>query len=303
MKRSSLRPSPIARARDLERRQARRFTRRVVLLAGAQLAVAGTLAARLHRLQAENGERYRLLAEKNRIDLRLVVPPRGRILDRNGRPLAENRSRYELVALPGQVGDPAAVLASAGRILGWERGEAARFEESLARHPPFLPFVLHRDLTWEEVSALELRTPELAGLQVVSAVARHYPLGPALGHLLGYVSAPDESDQRRYPPDPPHARCEGRTGRAGGALRARPPRAPRGAPAGGGRCRAARARALLRTWRGGGRHRRLGGCRDAELRLAPPAKRAQRGGGGLGSLLRRHPRPLLHPCAADPRPL
>ena len=199
MKRSSLRPSPIARARDLERRQARRFTRRVVLLAGAQLAVAGTLAARLHRLQAENGERYRLLAEKNRIDLRLVVPPRGRILDRNGRPLAENRSRYELVALPGQVGDPAAVLASAGRILGWERGEAARFEESLARHPPFLPFVLHRDLTWEEVSALELRTPELAGLQVVSAVARHYPLGPALGHLLGYVSAPDESDQRRYP--------------------------------------------------------------------------------------------------------
>ena len=98
------------------------------------------------------------------------------------------------------MGDPAAVLASAGRILGWERGEAARFEEaSLARHPPFLPFVLHRDLTWEEVSALELRTPELAGLQVVSAVARHYPLGPALGHLLGYVSAPDESDQRRYP--------------------------------------------------------------------------------------------------------
>ena len=41
-----------------------------------------------------------LLAEDNRINLRLLPPPRGRIVDRTGKPLAVNVQNYRVVLVP-----------------------------------------------------------------------------------------------------------------------------------------------------------------------------------------------------------
>ena len=68
----------------------RTFTRRALLLGGGQLALFGALAGRLYYLQAVNADQYSLLADENRINHRLVPPDRGRIVDRNGLPLARN---------------------------------------------------------------------------------------------------------------------------------------------------------------------------------------------------------------------
>ena len=67
------------------------FTRRALLLAGGQVAMLATLAGRMYYLQVVQSEKYQTLAEDNRISLRLLPPPRGRILDRFDTPLAINR--------------------------------------------------------------------------------------------------------------------------------------------------------------------------------------------------------------------
>jgi penicillin-binding protein 2 len=59
--------------------------RRAFILGAAQMGLLGVLGHRLHRLQVEEGERYATLAEENRLSARLLAPPRGRVLDREGR--------------------------------------------------------------------------------------------------------------------------------------------------------------------------------------------------------------------------
>jgi len=60
------------------------LTRRTALLAGGQAMLGALLAARMYQLQILEKDRYTVLADENRINLRLVAPVRGRIVDRNG---------------------------------------------------------------------------------------------------------------------------------------------------------------------------------------------------------------------------
>ena len=57
------------------------FSRRAAVLGGGQLALLGLLAGRMYQLQVLDSDKYRTLAEENRIKLRLLTPLRGRILD------------------------------------------------------------------------------------------------------------------------------------------------------------------------------------------------------------------------------
>ena len=65
-------------------------TRRGLVLAGLQLGFMSVLGLRMRQMQVEEAENYRLLAEENRVNMRLIPPSRGIIYDRNGVPIATN---------------------------------------------------------------------------------------------------------------------------------------------------------------------------------------------------------------------
>ena len=48
-------------------------------------------------LQVDQADQFRLLAEENRINIRLIPPARGRIFDRNGAVVAENVPSYRII--------------------------------------------------------------------------------------------------------------------------------------------------------------------------------------------------------------
>ncbi len=100
------------------------LTRRAALLAGGQVLLGATLAARMYQLQVLDKDRYTVLADENRINLRLLAPPRGRILDRFGVSLADNRRNYRVVIVPEQAGDLEATLTALGTLI--EIGDADR---------------------------------------------------------------------------------------------------------------------------------------------------------------------------------
>ena len=62
----------------------------------------GALALRMRQLQVKDSDRYFLLAEENRVNIRLIPPARGQIFDRNGLPVAENRQNYRVVLIREQ---------------------------------------------------------------------------------------------------------------------------------------------------------------------------------------------------------
>ena len=83
------------------------------MLLGLQAGVIGALGWRMRDLQIVQNERYSLLAEENRVNIRLIPPARGMILDREGRLLAGNRQNYRIVMVREQARDPEAVLDAA----------------------------------------------------------------------------------------------------------------------------------------------------------------------------------------------
>ena len=179
------------------RRETRRtsvFTRRALLLMGGQTAVLGVLGARLYQLQVVEGARYATQAEDNRISARLVAPPRGRILDRFGVPVAANEMNWRALLVAEQTSNVQATLEAFSQIVPLDDRERARIERDVRRHRRFIPVMVREFLSWEEMARIEVNAPDLPGIVVDAGTTRTYPFGPQLAHLVGYVAPPSDAD-------------------------------------------------------------------------------------------------------------
>jgi penicillin-binding protein 2 len=170
------------------------FTRRALLVGGAQLAALGGLAAKLYQVQVVEGARYTTLAESNRISARLISPPRGRLLDRFGVPVGSNKLNWRALLIPEQTADVAATLDNFSKLVPLADHERARIEREMRRHRRFIPVTVREFLSWDDMASLEVNAPDLPGIVVDVGTTRLYPFGPALAHLVGYVAPPNEAD-------------------------------------------------------------------------------------------------------------
>ncbi len=170
------------------------FNRRALVVGGSQLAVMTVLAGRLYYLQAVESERYRMLAEENRVNLRLLAPPRGRVFDRFGQMLAQNRHNYRVVLVPEQTDDIDVTLAALGQIIPVSEEDRARVLREAKRRRGFVPVMIRQHLTWRQVSQIEINGPDLPGVAIEVGQLRHYPNGAAIAHVIGYVAAASEDD-------------------------------------------------------------------------------------------------------------
>lgn len=179
--------------REEERRRGI-FTRRALALGGLQLGALGFLGTRLHRLQAEEGERYATLAEENRLSARLIPPPRGRVLDRQGKIVAGNRLNWRALLVAEQTQDVTATLDTFARIVPLADHERARIEREVRRRRRFVPVMVREFLTWEEMARIEVNAPDLPGILTDVGTTRIYPEAEHMAHVVGYVAPPAERD-------------------------------------------------------------------------------------------------------------
>ena len=89
----------------------RRISRRGVILGGVQLAFSAALGLRMQHLQVDQADEFRLLAEENRINIRLIPPTRGQIFDRNGMILAANELSNRIAMVKEDAGSVDDVIA------------------------------------------------------------------------------------------------------------------------------------------------------------------------------------------------
>src|SRR5262249_14047006 len=139
------------------------LTRRSLLLAGGQAALFGALASRMYYLQVVESGRYAVLADANRINPRLLPPPRGLILDRTGVPMAENRQNYRLVVTPEEAPDMTATLDALAKMVPIADYDRKRIEREITRRRPFVPVLVRENLTWDQVAEIEGNSPDLPG--------------------------------------------------------------------------------------------------------------------------------------------
>ena len=163
------------------------FSRRAIVLGGAQGAVALTLAGRMAWIAVAENEHYKLLSESNRVNLTMIPPRRGWIVDRYGRPIANNRTDFRIDIIPDRLEDKDRVLGLLRQLLQLPPEQIARIETDLKHAAGFQPVQVIENLDWERFAAVQVRLPELPGVAPTRGFSRSYPAGAAVAHLTGYV--------------------------------------------------------------------------------------------------------------------
>lgn len=171
------------------------YTRRSALLVGGKLALLSALAGRMYYLQVVEAKRYHVLAEENRINLRLLIPPRGRLFDRFGLPIAVNREDYRAMVVAERAGDVSNTLNTLESIIVISKEDRERILKDVRKRRRFVPVTVNNDLTWKEVSQIEINAPDLPGVMIEEGLSRHYPYIDQCAHLLGYVGPVTETEQ------------------------------------------------------------------------------------------------------------
>jgi len=183
-----------------EKHRSRSFTRRAALLGGAKLALFAGLGARMYYLQVVESDRYQMLADENRINLRLLPPPRGHIVDRFGVPLAVNVHNYRVVIVPEQAVyganrvDLKTTLDRLGQLVQVTDYDRRRVLREARRKRAFVPIKVRENLSWSEVSRVEVNAPDLPGISIEVGQSRYYPDGKTAAHVMGYVAAVSEKE-------------------------------------------------------------------------------------------------------------
>ena len=173
------------------------FSRRMMLFGGAQAAVGTLLIGRLGWLSVKESEHYQLLAESNRVQLIVVPPRRGWIVDRRARPIAINRSDFRVDLIPDQLERPAETVATLKQLLDLSPDEVERILAELKGARGYRPVQVAENVPYEKYAAVTVRLPELPGVQPMRGFSRYYPAGPAVGHLVGYVGAASAAEYEK----------------------------------------------------------------------------------------------------------
>src|SRR5579883_907730 len=130
---------------DLERY--RQLTRRSLVLGGLQAGMIATLVARMYYLQVVDSKRYQMLADDNRISMRLIAPSRGLIVDRMGVPVANNEQNFRALIVSEQARDVDRTLGVLSGIIQLAPSEIERIRHDLSRRRRFVPVTIRENLT------------------------------------------------------------------------------------------------------------------------------------------------------------
>ena len=175
----------------------RKLTRRGLLIGGLQVGFAGVLAWRMKNLQVDQADQFRLLADENRINVRLIPPARGEIYDRNGVVLAKNEPSYRITILPEDAGDIDMVLRKLSYLVYISPDDIKRIKAEAKRSAPFLPVTVLNRVSWDDISRVAVNSPALPGIATEVGLSRQYPLEKNFAHVVGYVGPVSERDLQR----------------------------------------------------------------------------------------------------------
>ncbi len=178
-----------------------RLRARTVFL--STVAALFILLVLLAELQIVEGSKWKRLAENNRLRRIPVAAPRGRIFDRSGVLLADNRPAWQLLIFPDEADDLEATAAFLDRQ-GILDGKAVREALLSRRVGTMAPLVLADNLEWEQVARIRSHRSDFPELSIVEGFRRTYPLGAETAHTVGYLrrmNPEDSDDGTDYQPD------------------------------------------------------------------------------------------------------
>lgn len=152
---------------------------------------------RLYYLQVSAHERYEALASGNRVRENVSFAPRGRIMDRHGRVLAQNDLAFRLSVTPYLLSQDSsereAGYALISRLTSWKLKDIRSIAEAAGLDFP-LPRPIERNLKHKNALAVQANLDKLKGWNVSELPVRRYRTDAALAHVIGYTGNISEAE-------------------------------------------------------------------------------------------------------------
>lgn len=173
-----------------------RLTLRIAIFGVAALVLFGVLFFRLWFLQILNGEEYLAEAQNNRTRELRVGPPRGAILDRDGKVLVDNRTSMALLVdpekLPEDLTKRRAELSQLAELTHTSLRRVRTLMHEQLKLAPGAPVTLRRDVGSYLVFYLQENQERFPGVEIQRVFVRRYPHGILAAHVLGNVGEVSE---------------------------------------------------------------------------------------------------------------
>ncbi|HET7487639.1 MAG TPA: penicillin-binding protein 2 [Acidimicrobiales bacterium] len=157
------------------------------------VSLFSTLFARLWYLQVMDTGTFQALATQNRVRTVYDPAPRGRILDRQGRPLVENRGYQAITVIRHEVAGKPEVVARLAALLGVSQTELQRRIDD-RRYSPYKPVPVAENVPEETVVYLRENSLAFPGVEAQTVAERTYPHGSLAAHVLGYVGEINDAE-------------------------------------------------------------------------------------------------------------
>ena len=149
--------------------------------------VISILLTAFFQTQVVSGEQFAKRSEENRLRPVVIPAPRGTIIDRNGEVVATSLTAYSIAVLPSDSSIVRTTLRDLMPFLGLAEADVDDLMRRRNGRPHDLLEITNR-ATYSQAAAIEERRAAFPNLLVVERPQRYYPAGPAIGHMVGYVT-------------------------------------------------------------------------------------------------------------------
>ena len=182
---------------DVDHEKFSLFQRRSFLIGGVKGLLLTGIFARMGYLQIFQSQKYKMMADDNRINVRPISPSRGHILSLDEAMLARNDQNFRVFFLREKADDTQKTITKFTQLLGLDQAEYERIMKTIQTGRGYYPILIKEKLKWEQVSQIEYALPYLPGVFMDVGEIRTYPKGQLLSHIIGYVSSVSREDQQK----------------------------------------------------------------------------------------------------------
>ena len=181
----------------------KKYGRRSFLIGTSQLILVGLLIRQIRQIQLNESEKYRLLAEENRIDIEILPPLRGVIFDKKGTILAKNKENYRIKILRDKNINLPNVMENLSKLINISEERKIEIIKKLEKKRSNSSIIIAENLSWIEFKQVLVNLPSLPGIVPEVDLKRFYTKKELLAHLLGYVGVISPKDLKGFSTDDP----------------------------------------------------------------------------------------------------
>ena len=170
------------------------LNRRSFILYLFKLSLFGLVGWRLYNIQIKESDKYRTLSKNNQIDIEILYPLRGKILDINDNTLVSNKKVFDVYVIPENTSDINKTLNKISQIIKIDFTKKRKIIELSKKIKKFEKIKIFENVDWNELEKLEANKIDIEGMFISQDYMRVYNYGNIFSHLLGYINKPNEDE-------------------------------------------------------------------------------------------------------------